>query len=319
MELSDKEKKDLVIDSVAKPSENVLAQAQAKNLTIYGMPDQNNTQEASNTPKEANPQSPQQDSLQNPQYSFIPTGVAYFDKKLSDGKGFNFIEAYIARNMLGIDLRAHINANVDMKQDQKMRNMTSLYQELYKTTKAIDSIDRTLSSDLYHLSGYGGAIKEGLRNVAGAQWDEKTENARTNMSQAVVDVANATKVAGVTGKDHIARIEDRFYKSLTDSRTRGRALMAQRDQLETNMINLYRTIAQMGGDPQMQEQMANWYKNSQTNKAQLQERYKLKDSKVYDESLEREIRERTNYNPFVSYALGMQDPSPPRDITESTE
>lgn len=295
--LDEQTKKSLTLDSVAKPSQSVLAQAKDKNLNIYGFENQN---DQTLTPPQA-PQQPQITQHNQPRYA--PTGVAYFDNKLAQGKGFSFIEAYLAKNMLGIDLTAHINAKVDMKQDQKMRNMTTLYQELYKTTKAIDSVDRALSSDLYHASGYGGSIKEGLRKVVGAQWDEKTERARSNLNQAVVDVANATKVSGVTGKDHIARIEDRFYASLTDSRTRSRALMDTREQLEANMINIYRTMAQMGADPQMQEQMFNWYQKSQWNKSLLKKQMQGKDSKVYDSDVEKEIANNTMFNPFQAYAL----------------
>lgn len=305
--LNDEQKKSLVSQkNNRQPTQEVQEKAKQRKLEIFGQmgKDFTSTNQANQT-NQTQEDNAQDFSAQNKSAQhYAPTGVQYFDDKLAQGKGFSFIEAYLAKNMLGIDLRAHINANVNMKQDQKMRNMTSLYQELYKQTKAIDSIDRALSSDLYHASGFGGAIKKGMRNVAGTQWDNDTEQAWNNLDQAVVDTANATKISGITGKDHVNRIEERFYKSLTDNTTRGRALLDTREQLENNMINLYRTIAQMGGDPQMVAEMDKWYAQSQENKRKIQNNFNKKESKRHDPELYNQIINQKN--PFVAFAQNSQ-------------
>ena len=278
-------------------NQKILQKAQSKGLTLFG---QENKQ-----PQQEQPQaqvSQQIFSMQLPtQPKYIPTGVKYYDDKLASGKGFNFLEAYVAKNMLGIDLRAHIN----MKQDQKTRNLTTFYQELYKQAKALDSIDIARSSDLYHASGYGGAIKTGATNIFGKQWNEATERSKNALQQAIIDITNARKISGMTGKDQLNRTEDRIAKNLTDSVTRTRALNNERDIMFQNMQNSLRLLEQMGGDIELTQDMKQWIINTKARDQILKEREKLPANKRYDKNLEHTITKSTYDNPFAIYAMNV--------------
>lgn len=315
-DLTDEQKQSLVREqpNPNAPTPQVAQSLQNRGLTPFDSTNKNAFESALSEGKdllalsEASSAPTQENTPQEPKLNFIPTGVSFIDAKLSQGKGLNFLESYIAHNFLGINISGHLSLDINQKQDQKTRNMTGLYNELARNTRAIDAIDKLRASDLKAISGYSGALKNGITTLIGKQWDQATEEARTNMLLAINELTTALKIPGVTGKDNREQIEQIIYKALTDETTRNRALVMVRDTLSKNNTNIFRTIEQMGGDPSIRNQYAQWYSNAAQNHQELNQKWARTND--FDKDTYERVNKRIQSSPmlYLDYAQSFTQP-----------
>lgn len=264
-----KEQEQNLINNTNLPSQEVRKQAQNINKDISFFND--STSQAPQTPQstpqapaqeqalpkealqkdpsqEAGAHAPQEQQAQAPQFIYQPTGIAYFDNKMAQGKGFSFIDSYIANKFLGIDLRAHINANINanVKSDAKIRNMTSFYKSVTSDMEALNAIGDSINSNLKSIDGIAGGLANAAHLHLGVDRDKEAKDAMTKLELAKDKIANSVKLPNTTGKETRERVSTSVDSATSHHYNKRDGLLSYYDHILNNLNSKLKVMAEAG-------------------------------------------------------------------------
>ncbi|MGN8503787.1 Coiled-coil domain-containing protein [Helicobacter pylori] len=122
--------------------------------------------------------------------SYLSTGIAYLDNKIKN-RSITAFDYYMAKKFLGMDLNANLNANLQIKSENKTRlaSINKATQDIFDDIKALDLGDDLIKKAQEH-SGLINQIKLWLnhktKGLKGVDYDlAKTDNARISYANRV--------------------------------------------------------------------------------------------------------------------------------------
>lgn len=199
--------------------------------------------------------------------NYKPTGIAYFDNKMAQGKGFNFIDAFIAKNILHIDLMAHINLNANVKNDTRLRNMTTFYKDIQKAQEAFIALNDSFHSNLKSIDGFAGGIANFAHNTLGFDRDQEAKEAMVKADIAKNKTAEILKTTNTSGAKAQEEAEKNINGNFSHSYNK-RDGNLQMQEFAINKVKNNLHIAQSMGDTKTAQALAH-------NLAQFEYMYEL--------------------------------------------